>query len=152
MPTINQLNAVDKLSVSDLLAVYSQQNGDARKASLGLLLDFIAAQASQSSGGFVKQFAAPNASAQTVQVQDAADSVWLIVTPSATFASGIIQLPAKENCADSQEVLVTYVNGVTGLAVDGNGAQVVGAPITIAANGFFRLRYEAVMGIWYRVG
>ena len=40
MPSINQLNAADQLSGSDLLALYSQANGDARKISLTNLMNW----------------------------------------------------------------------------------------------------------------
>ena len=43
MPAINQLNALGTPSESDLVPVYSQQNGDARKLSLGNLKDFVLA-------------------------------------------------------------------------------------------------------------
>lgn len=41
MPTINQLSAVDSLSGSDLLPIYSQTNGDARKTSLNSVKEFV---------------------------------------------------------------------------------------------------------------
>ena len=152
MPTINQLNSVDVLSGSDLVPVYSQQNGDARKVSLTNLQAFLQSMVTSQGDGKVKQYSSPNASGLTTQVLDGSDSVWLIVTPSNTFAAGTIKLPTLANCVDQQEVLVNYVTGVTGLTIDGNGAQVIGAPSTVANNGFFRLRFDAVMKIWYRVG
>ena len=33
-----------------------------------------------------------------------------------------------------------------------NGATVTGAPTSLSANGFFRLRFDAVASVWYRVG
>jgi len=49
-------------------------------------------------------------------------------------------------------VLVNCTQAVTTLTINGNGATVTGAPTTLAANAFFRLRFEAVAGVWYRVG
>ena len=43
MTTINQLSTLDAVSLGDQLPVYSTNNGDARKASINLLLQFIAA-------------------------------------------------------------------------------------------------------------
>ncbi len=43
MTTINQLSSMDSVSGGDLLPVFSTSNGDARKASISLLLAYIAA-------------------------------------------------------------------------------------------------------------
>lgn len=43
MPTINSLNAIDSPDGSDLLPIWSQQNGDARKISVNNLKDYILA-------------------------------------------------------------------------------------------------------------
>ena len=50
MPAINQLNALGTPSESDLVPVYSQQNGDARKLSLGDLKDFVLADDADAGG------------------------------------------------------------------------------------------------------
>jgi len=50
MPAINQLNALGTPSESDLVPVYSQQNGDARKLSLGDLKDFVLASDADAGG------------------------------------------------------------------------------------------------------
>jgi hypothetical protein len=47
---------------------------------------------------------------------------------------------------------VNTTQAVTALTVAGNGATVNGAPTTLAANGFFRIRFDAVLDVWYRVG
>lgn len=152
MSTINQLTAMDTLTGSDLIPVYSQYNGDARKASMSVLAAFVESVLT-TVGDKVTQYAAPIASATTIQVSDTSNSVWLIVTPSSVFAAGTIKLPAVANCIDRQELLVNYVNGVTALTIDGNGAaNVIGAPTTMANNAFFRLRFDIVMKTWYRVG
>lgn len=153
MPTINQLSAVDSVSGSDQLPIYSQNNGDARKVSLTNLLAWINSQANTQPDNRVTQYAAPSATGSTTQVLDSSSNVWLIVSPSATFATGTIKMPANANCQDRQELLVNYNgNGVSGLTVDGNGSTVVGAPTAMAANAFFRLRFDAVTNTWYRVG
>lgn len=43
MPTINSLNAIDSPDGSDLLPIWSQQNGDARKISVNNFKDYILA-------------------------------------------------------------------------------------------------------------
>lgn len=151
MSTINQLSAADSLSLNDLLAIYSSVNGDARKASLTLLLNLILASIDVEA---VKttQYSAPSATGFTAQVQDAAESVWLIMVPLAAYAAGTIKLPAVANCVDKQEVMVNCSRAVTALTVDGNGATVTGAPTTLATNDYFRLRFDAATSTWYRVG
>lgn len=41
MPTINQLSSIDTLSSGDQIPVYSASNGDARKASMSAIKDFV---------------------------------------------------------------------------------------------------------------
>lgn len=151
MPTINQLNAVDTPSASDLVPIYSQSNGDARKLSLANLLNFIAT--SFASPEFQTQYNTPTATGFSIQVNDSGNNTWLIIAPAAGYATGAITLPAVGNCVDGQEILVNCSQAVTTFTVDGNGAIAVnGAPTTLAANAFFRMRYQLQTKIWYRVG
>ncbi|MFA6064020.1 MAG: hypothetical protein WC736_15635 [Gallionella sp.] len=148
---INQLTALDTLMVSDLLVAWSSVNGDARKLSpsvLAALLQTLLA----TSDGKVTQYSAPSASGFTVVLADNGESKWLILTPTAGFAAGTIKLPALANALDKQEVVVNCTQAITALTIDGNGATVTGEPAAMAANDFFRLRFDAVMDVWYRVG
>lgn len=152
MPTINQLSAVDALAAGDLVPVYSQANGDARKSSLTVLAAFIQSLLTAVDDK-VTQYAAPSATAFTVTIPDTDESVWLVLTPVADYANGTIVLPSAANAADKQEVLVNSTHAITGaLAITSAGGTVTGAPATITANAFFRLRFEAVTKTWYRVG
>jgi hypothetical protein len=80
------------------------------------------------------------------------DSVFLLVTPTADFGTATITLPLAATCQDGQELLVSCTHAVTALTVAGNGSTVNGAPTALAANGFFRLRFDGVFKAWYRVG
>jgi hypothetical protein len=80
------------------------------------------------------------------------ENVYLLLTPTGTLAAGTITLPALASAVDGQQVLVSCTQIVTALTVAGNGATVNGAPTTLAANGFFRLRFDGVNNSWYRVG
>lgn len=151
MTTINQLSAADTLTTSDQVPIYSSVNGDARKASLSLLASFILAQSSVADDK-VTQYNSPASTGFNVQVNNASASIWLILTPLAGYAAGTITLPSVALCADKQEILVNCTQAVTTLTVAGNGATVLGAPTTLAANAFFRLRFDAVLDVWYRVG
>lgn len=148
---INELSTLDPLSAGDLFPVWSTANGDTRKVSATVVAALIQALLSLSDDK-VTQYAAPSASGFTVTLPDNDSSKWLILTPVAGYAAGTIKLPALANCADKQEVLVNCTQAVTALTVDGNGATVTGAPTTLAANAFFRLRFDAVADVWYRVG
>lgn len=157
MPTINQLNSIDTPSGSDLLPVYSQTNGDARKLSLSNLLLWLTTNTPTATNNnqpqFVTQYAAPSATDFVVQILDGSDSVWLILTPTAGFAVGTIRLPDVSKCVDKQELLVNCTQQVTALTVNGNGAvAVTGEPATLGANDFFRLRFDRATSSWYRVG
>lgn len=151
MAAINQLNAADQLSGSDLLPLYSQANGDARKISLTNFLNWLESQQIATQDNKVTQYAAP-LTASTVLLRDDQNSVWLILTPAGTIAALTLKLPLVSNCVDRQEVLVNSTQIVTALTIDANGSSVIGAPTALTANGFFRLRWDAVMKTWYRVG
>ncbi len=151
MSTINQLSAVDSLSLNDLIAVYSSTNGDARKASLSVLATLLSDLLTVTDGK-ITQYAAPSATAFTATITDSSASVWLVLTPTAGFAAGTIKLPSLANANDKQEVLVNCTQAVTTLTIDANGSTVTGAPTTLAANAFFRLRFDAVLSTWYRIG
>ena len=151
MTAINQLNAADQLSGSDLLPLYSQANGDARKISLTNFLNWLESQQIATQDNKVTQYAAP-LTGSTVLLQDDQNSIWLILTPAGTIAAATLKLPLVSNCIDRQEILVNSTQIVTALTIDGNGSSVIGAPTALTANGFFRLRWDAVMKTWYRVG
>lgn len=151
MPSINQLNAADQLSGSDLLALYSQANGDARKISLTNLRNWLETQQLATQDNKVTQYAAPLAGSTTL-LRDDQNSLWLILTPAGTLATATLKLPLVSNCVDRQEILINSTQIVTALTIDANGSTVIGAPTALAADGFFRLRWDAVMKTWYRVG
>jgi len=88
----------------------------------------------------------------TVAITDDSDSTHLILTPVAGYAAGTITLPALGKLVDKQEVLVNCTQAVTTLTIGANGATAVtGAPTTLAANDFFKLKYDAQTSTWYRV-
>lgn len=149
--SIEDLSSVDALAGGDQLPVYSASNDDTRKVSVTALKTFVTSGMTASDDK-ITQFSAPAASPFSVDVTDSGQSIWLVLTPTGALAAGTITLPAVANCRDRQEVLVNCTQAVTTLTVAGNGSTVVGAPTTLAANGYFRLRFEAVLKRWYRVG
>ncbi|MGE5622492.1 MAG: hypothetical protein ACM3WS_04990 [Bacillota bacterium] len=153
---INQLSRADGIALGDLLVIFSTNNGGARSAAMSQLLDFLQGQLT-AGGGMVKQYAAPNASGFAVTIQPPSDgaSMWLLLTPVADYANLTINLPIG---VDGQEILVSSTHAVTGAlttagALVGTSNQPVnGAPATLAANGFFRLKFDGVNKSWYRIG
>jgi hypothetical protein len=158
MSTINQLTAIDTVTAGDLLVVYSQNNGDSRKAAISVLQKYMQNNLTFSSGfgAYTTQYSSPASSDFDIAVTDGDDddeNVHLILTPTGAFSDGAITLPASTSAVDKQEVLFNTTQAVTTFTVNGNGAtSVVGAPTTLAANDFFRLKYDAATSNWYRVG
>lgn len=148
---IQNLPAVTTLSLADQVAIASSALGDDARAALSTLVTFIQSQLT-ATGGYVTQYASPNASGFSVSVNPATTggNVFLLLTPLAGYAAGTVVLPP--NPVDAQEVLSTCTQSVTTLTVNGNGKTVNGAPGTLAAHAFFRLRFDGVNQSWYRVG
>ena len=150
MPQIYQLPLVSQASLGDQLAVYTPNNGDARRMSLNTLLAF-----------FQQQFAAPTL-ATSIYTPTTGFSIgvptpvaqqqWMLLQPAGTLASGTITLPLNTITPDGTEVLITSTQIITSLTVGLNGASnAFGAPTTLAANGFARLRFVQSQNSWYRI-
>lgn len=138
-----------EISTSASIPFYDPSNGADRRASINDLVELIKGQL-DSAGGFVTQYASPNATGFTVTTTARTDGVstWLKITPAGAYAAGTITLPATP--MDMQELLVSCRAAVTSLTI--NGGTVYGSPSTLAANSFFRLKYDGVEATWNRVG
>ena len=149
---INLLPLVEALAAGDQVPLYSQDGGGDRRVPLSKLAELLQTML-QAAGQLQTQYAAPNATGFTATVAptEAGGSVFLLLAPQAGYAAGTIALPALIACVDGQEVLVHCTQAVTALTVDGNGATVNGAPTTLAAKAFFRLRFDKITASWYRV-
>ncbi len=145
-----QSNQVDVLTASDTIQVRPSQYGDSRTASMTAVAAFVQSTITTSDNK-TTQYAAPSATGFSVSIGGSGASVWLVLTPLATYATGTIVLPAVATVVDKQELLVNTTQIVTALTITPNGATVTGAPTTLAANAFFTLRFEAVTKTWYRV-
>jgi hypothetical protein len=72
--------------------------------------------------------------------------------PAGTLAAGTITLPLNTGTPDGTEVLITTTQQITAFTLAGNGAAAVyGAPSTLAAEDFFRVRYVLSTNSWYRI-
>ena len=150
MPQIYQLPLVSQASLGDQLAVYTPNNGDARRMSLNTLLAF-----------FQQQFAAPTM-ATNIYVPTSGFSIavptpvsqqqWMLLQPAGTLASGTITLPLNTITPDGTEVLITSTEQIGTLTIGANGASnIFGAPTALAQNSFARLRFVQSQNSWYRV-
>lgn len=148
---IDRLGAVTTLSASDTIALFSVSLGGDAKATITTLVAFIQTLLN-ATGGFVSQYSAPSSTGFSVTVTPTVtgENVYLLLTPTGTLAAGTIVMPASP--VHAQEVLVASTQIVTTLTVNGNIHTINGGPTTIAANGFFRMRYDGVLNTWNRIG
>jgi hypothetical protein len=143
------LTRVDSVGNGDLLPIWPSADADWRGVALSVLKEYMT-DGITAADDKVTQYAAPSATGFSVQILDGAR--WLVLTPSASYAAGTIVLPNVAGVVDKQELLVNCTQGVSTLVVSGNGATVTGAPTALSANGFFRMRFDALASVWYRVG
>ena len=150
MPTINQLAGLSQVSGGDQLPIYVPNNGDARKVSVSQLLAY-----------FQQTFAAPTVSTNlytpgtgfnvTVPTP-VSEQQWMLIQPAGTLATGTITLPLNTGTPDGTQVLVTSTQIITTFTLALNGAEAsFGAPVTLAANAFFTMRFYQATNSWYRV-
>lgn len=151
MATINKLSAADSLEAGDQVVVYDSSNGDARKASLSLLKSWM--EENLTKVEVETQRSAPSSTGFSISVTDNDANTHLILTPLDNYAAGTIVLPSSTNAVDKQEVLVTCTKAVTTLTVNANGASsIYGAPSSLSAHSFFKLKYDLGTQTWIRVG
>lgn len=152
MSNIKNLTTLDVLSNGDLLPIWSASNGDTRKASVYALAVYLQ-EALTAGGGMVTQYAKPNVSGFSISVTPpvAGATMWVLSTPLAPYAATTLVLPPVAESVMGQEILMTTSQVVTALTINGNGATVTGAPTTLAANAFFRLRFDSVLASWIRI-
>lgn len=146
MTSISDLSAATAVTAATNL-VGTQGDGSDYRYPVALLQAHMQANLNFASNALVSQYGVP-LTGTTVTV--ATGNTWLILTPAGTLAALTIALPT--NRTDKQEVLVNSTQILTALTVSGAGTTVVGAPTTLAANGFFKMRYDAVLNSWFRVG
>jgi len=149
MTTINQLSQVQSLSAADQLVVWSAANGDSRKASMSVLMDFI--QATFADPVYTTVITAPTVSGFNLLMSGYATNVWEILNPTGTFAAGTVTLPPPASCFDGQQVAVCTSQTITTFTLAGNGSTLVGAPTSLGAGGFFVMRFNALQKCWYCV-
>lgn len=150
MPQINQLPVLSTVSSGDQLPVYSPNNGDARRLSIGNLLTF-----------FQQTFASPTLSVNlyvpgsgfniTVPTPVSQD-LWMLLQPAGTLATGTITLPLNTGVPDGTTVLITTTQEITSLTIALNGATAIyGAVTSLAAGAATAIRFYQPTNSWYQI-
>ena len=150
MPTINQLPVLNTISSGDQLPVYSPNNGDARRTSIGSLLTF-----------FQQTFASPTLSTNlyvpatgfniTVPTPVSNDQ-WMLLQPAGTLAAGTITLPLNTGVPDGTTVLITTTQEITSLTIALNGASALYGGVTfLAAGTATAIRFYQPTNSWYQI-
>jgi hypothetical protein len=150
MPTINQLPVLNTISSGDQLPVYSPNNGDARRTSIGSLLTY-----------FQQTFASPTLSTNlyvpatgfniTVPTPVSNDQ-WMLLQPAGTLAAGTITLPLNTGVPDGTTVLITTTQEITSLTLALNGATAIfGGVTSLSAGTATAIRFYQATNSWYQI-
>ena len=150
MPQINQLSSISQVSGANQIPVYDQNNGDARKISVSALLQYF--QATFAAPTVATNLFTPGTGFNVAVPTPVSEQQWMIIQPAGTLASGTITLPLNTATPDGTEVLVTTTQQITAFTLALNGAaNGYGAPSTLAAQDFFRMRFYQATNSWYRI-
>ena len=150
MPYINQLPLLAQVSPGDQVPVYSPNNGDARRLPVSSLLQYF--QQTFASPTLATNVYTPGTGFNVAVPTPVAAQQWMLIQPAGTLALGTITLPLNTQTPDGTEVLVTTTQQITGFTLALNGATAAyGAPSTLAAEDFFRMRFVAATNSWYRI-
>lgn len=150
MPQINQLSSISQVSGANQIPVYDTNNGDARKMSVSALLQYF--QTSFAAPTVATNLFTPGTGFNVAVPTPVSEQQWMIIQPAGTLASGTVTLPLNTGTPDGTEVLVTTTQQITAFTLALNGAaNAYGAPSTLAAQDFFRMRFYQATNSWYRI-
>ena len=150
MPTINQLPLLSQVSAGDQIPVYTPNNGDARRLPVSALLQYF--QQTFASPTLATNVYTPGTGFNVAVPTPVAAQQWMLIQPAGTLALGTITLPLNTQTPDGTEVLVTTTQQITGFTLALNGATAAyGAPSTLSAEDFFRMRFVQATNSWYRI-
>jgi hypothetical protein len=145
MAQINQLALMSSVSSGEQLPVYSPTNGDARRVSIGTLLDYF--EQTFASPTLATNVYTPGTGFNLAVPTPVAAQQWMLIQ-----ATGTITRPLNTQTPNGTEVLITSTQIITTFTLALNGASsAFGAPTTLAANAFFRMRFVQDTNSWYRI-
>lgn len=147
---IRDLTEASALAAGDYVAI--SVSGNDRKITVSALMTFLAGLIAPPWDKVI-QFASPTTGfTVTATPPSAGNSMWVILTPTGTLATGTVALPVKGAATDGQEVLVCSSQTVTTLTVSATNLSVNGAPTTLVAGSSFLMKFDLVNSTWRRIG
>lgn len=150
MPTINQLPVLNTISSGDQLPVYSPNNGDARRTSIGSLLTFF--QQSFASPTLAVNLYVPGSGFNITVPTPVSDDQWMLIQPAGTLATGTITLPLNTGVPDGTTVLITTTQEITSLTIALNGATALyGGATFLGAGTATAIRFYQPTNSWYQI-
>ena len=150
MPTINQLPVINVISSGDQLPVYSPNNGDARRTSIGSLLTFF--QQSFASPTLAVNLYVPGSGFNITVPTPVSEQQWMLLQPAGTLATGTITLPLNTGVPDGTTVLITSTQSITSLTIALNGASAIyGAVTSLTAGSATAIRFYQPTNSWYQI-
>ena len=150
MPTINQLPVLNVISSGDQLPVYSPNNGDARRTSIGSLLTFF--QQSFASPTLSVNLFVPGSGFNITVPTPVSNDQWMLLQPAGTLATGTITLPLNTGVPDGTTVLITTTQEITSLTIALNGASAIyGGVTSLAAGTATAIRFYQPTNSWYQI-
>jgi hypothetical protein len=150
MPQINQLPVLSTVSSGDQLPVYSPNNGDARRLSIGNLLTFF--QQSFASPTLAVNLYVPGSGFNITVPTPVSQDQWMLLQPAGTLATGTITLPLNTSVPDGTTVLITSTQEITSLAIALNGATAIYGGVTkLAAGTATAIRFYQPTNSWYQI-
>ena len=150
MPTINQLPVINVISSGDQLPVYSPNNGDARRTSIGSLLTFF--QQSFASPTLAVNLYVPGSGFNITVPTPVSEQQWMLLQPAGTLATGTITLPLNTGVPDGTTVLITTTQEITSLTIALNGATAIyGGVTSLAAGTATAIRFYQPTNSWYQI-
>ena len=150
MPQIYQLPLLAQVSAGDQLAVYTPNNGDARRLPISQLLQYF--QQTFASPTLATNIYTPGTGFNVAVPTPVAAQQWMLIQPAGTLATGTVTLPLNTQTPDGTEVLITTTQQITAFTLALNGATAAyGASTTLSATDFFRMRFVVATNSWYRI-
>jgi hypothetical protein len=150
MPTINQLPVLSTISSGDQLPVYSPNNGDARRTSIGSLLTFF--QQSFASPTLSVNLYVPGSGFNITVPTPVSNDQWMLLQPAGTLATGTITLPLNTGVPDGTTVLITSTQEITSLTIALNGASALFGGVTfLSAGSAASIRFYQPTNSWYQI-
>jgi hypothetical protein len=147
---IERLSLIDSVTASTYFAV--NVNNQDYRAGAGTVASYVNSLVEQNPAIVADtiQYASPSTSF-TFTLTNNGVSTWLAVTPLNTIPSGTIILPQVGVATAGQEILVTTTQSIGAFFINANGASVNGAPTSLNADECFKLKFEPISKVWYRV-